>query len=369
MRRASVVLAIAAAAGLSHAARAQAPTAVAGIESRGYFFRPGVGARTVAQVTVPLVVVVPVGGDFTADIGTRWAYTRLTAYSGTSEDLSGLTDTELRLGYAIGRDAAMLSLVANLPTGRHTVSSDKFAVISSLGSDFLTLPVSSYGSGTSLTGGLAAARQLGGVNLGFGASARWTGSYSPFSDQVLEYKPGLETRFQLAGDGLLGSGRLTAGITYSTFGSDNFTSAAASATVSQAYAPGARIITELSYATRLGSGTVRVFGWDFLRSAGATGGATLDGTKENIANLGLTWRVPAGSGITLTPGTEFRTWSQGGTNAGQLGSLMLTADISAPADLTLQASARSDWGFIVASAGDHITTQGWGFTLLLRRQF
>jgi hypothetical protein len=350
------------------AAQRVAPSALVGLDSRGYFFRPGAGARTVAQVTVPMVVIVPLSSDLTVDIGTRWAYTRLTSYSGAPEDLSGLTDTELRLGYMIGRDAAMASLVASLPTGRRTVSSDKFAVVGALGSDFLTLPVSSYGTGTSLTGGLAAARRLGGLNLGFGASARWSAEYSPFSDQQLTYKPGLETRLQVAGDGLVGSGRLTGGVTYSTFSNDNFTSAGATATVSQAYSPGARIITELSYATRLGNGTVRIFGWDFLRSAGATGGASVADSKENVADVGLNWRVVTSTVVTLTPGTEFRTWSQGGSLAGQQGSLQLTADIAAPAGLQLQTSARADWGFVVNTAAEHVTTQGWGFTFLLRRQ-
>ncbi|MFQ5549737.1 MAG: hypothetical protein ACE5FJ_00695, partial [Gemmatimonadales bacterium] len=151
----------------------QQPQVLVGIESRGYFFRPGVGLRTVGQWTTPIVVFIPVGSDLALDIGTRWAHTRITTYGGVVNELSGLTDTEVRASYTLGQELAVLSVVASLPTGEGSVTANKLTVLGSVASDFLPVPVPTYGTGATLTGGVAVARSIGAVNIGLGGSARW----------------------------------------------------------------------------------------------------------------------------------------------------------------------------------------------------
>ena len=344
------------------------PSAVTGLEARGYSFRPGLGIRTVSQWSVPVVVVMPLGDRLSADISSRWAYSRVTTDAGAVEDLSGLTDTDVRVAYTLGRQAAVVSLVASLPTGRSTVSSTNFVVIGALGSDFLTLPVATYGTGAKITGGVAAARNLGGINLGVGASLRWASEYAPFSDVDLSYEPGVETRLQLGADGIVGSGRLSAGLTFSTFGDDNFIGAGGGG-ITQTFLPGSRVLGELTYVAPLGNGNLTLYAWNFHRTAARVEALTVPRSKENIFDIGASWRLPAGRRVVVIPQSELKQWHRDGSSAGRMGSFLVGLEIAAAAGFTIEPSARTDFGFVSAVADRHVPVQGWGLSTLGRIAF
>ena len=107
--------------------------ALSGWELRGYSFDQGIGAKTVSQWNIPVVVVAPLGRRVSVDLTTHYASGHFESYSGSSETLSGLTDTEIRLLYTVRRDRLVGSLSFNLPTGRHTVSTSEFQVAGAVG--------------------------------------------------------------------------------------------------------------------------------------------------------------------------------------------------------------------------------------------
>ena len=74
-------------------------------------------------------------------------------------ELSGLTDTQVRANYTFGQDLVVLTAGVNLPTGSSTVAAEELEAASLIGSDFLTFPISGFGSGLGFTGGVAFARR------------------------------------------------------------------------------------------------------------------------------------------------------------------------------------------------------------------
>ncbi|MBI4502211.1 MAG: hypothetical protein HY700_13750 [Gemmatimonadetes bacterium] len=367
----TLAVVIAAGAWLASPARAQSlyprPVGLSGVEGRGYAFRAGLGLRSFGQWSIPLVVAVPFTDRFSADVSTRWASTNLKGLIGSSETVSGMTDTQLRLAYTFGRDLLVVSAVANLPTGKK-VDQSRIGVVGAASGDFLTMPVSQYGSGTSFTGGAALARRVGAVNFGLGASARKTSGYEPFDGVPLTYNPGLETRVQLAADATVGSGRIGGGLTLSTFASDNFTTPGG-AGASQAFQSGNRLIAELSYSALLGAGMLSVYGWDFHRSAGKLASTAVVGSRQNIFDVGASWRVSTSRHVRITPLAEIKQWSRDSKLSGRLASFQLQLEIAAGPRFSIQPFGRTDWGFVTDAAQQHVTVQGWGTGLIGRLEF
>src|SRR5260370_27818021 len=153
---------------------------------------------------MPLVLVTPVGRSVAVDLTSYLVSGGVESYGGTTETLSGLTDTQLRMLYTVRRDRAVGSLSFNLPTGTHALSTSQFQVNGAVGSTYLAFPVSSFGTSLGVTGGLAYAQRFGEWNLGVSGSLRYLGSYAPFSNDTLTYSPGLEGRVRAGADPLLG---------------------------------------------------------------------------------------------------------------------------------------------------------------------
>ena len=99
---------------------------LSGVEYRGYSFDPGISVKSVSQWNLPLIVLAPLGRRMSVDVTTHLVSGRITSYAGTAEKLSGLSDTQLRLLYTVGRDRLVTSLTLNLPTGKHSVSTSDF---------------------------------------------------------------------------------------------------------------------------------------------------------------------------------------------------------------------------------------------------
>src|SRR5712692_4314029 len=195
--------------------------ALSGWDFRRYSFDPGVGIKSISQWNLPLVLVTPVGRSLSVDLTSYLVSGRVETYAGTKETLSGLTDTQLRLLYTLRRDRAVASLSFNLPTGQHSLSTGGFQVSGAVGSNYLSFPVSSFGTAFGMTGGLAYAQRVGEWNLGVSGSLRYLGSFAPFSNDTLTYSPGLEGRVRAGADRLLGQkARLLLGITVSSFSTD-----------------------------------------------------------------------------------------------------------------------------------------------------
>jgi len=341
-------------------------SAFTGWELRGYRFDGTIPNSAATQWSVPGVIVVPVGRRVSVDLTTYFVHSSLEAADGRTTDVTGLTDTQLRVVYTLARDRVAASLALNLPTGSSSLSDDEFQVSGAVGSNFLSFPVSNFGSAFGVTGGMAYARTLGDWNVGLSGSVRYLGSYEPFTADTAVYEPGLEYRVRGAADRLLGAqSRLLVGLTVSTFSTDQLSGSAALA--SGFYEPGTRLIGELAFTRVVGRSTVTFAAWDFYRTAGQSGAGAEADSKENILNAELRVALPAGR-VEVEPMLAYRQWNPADYLGGRLYSAAVTLRTGLSERLSASVSGRFDDGWITDRLTGGADVRGFGAAVFLRYQ-
>jgi len=226
-----------------------------------------------------------------------------------------------------------VSLSINLPTGKHTLTSDQFQAYTVLGTNYLSFPVADFGTAFGATAGAAFATPAGGWNLGASGAIRYSGSYVPLdTTPPTTYKPGVEFRGRLGADRLVGrSSRFLVGLTASTFSNDELTTAGVFG--SGSIAPGLRVIGDAGWVSAIGSNTLSISVWDFYRGKG-TIQDTLPTNSENVLNAEARFAIPASSQVSIQPLVGVRTWSPG-----QKGGTFLMGGLAARFGLSDQFSA------------------------------
>ncbi len=258
--------------------------------------------ETISEIAVPVFVSMPFGSQFTLDFGTSYARAKVTNGAAKSE-INGLTDTQIRGNYTLGNDFVVVTAGINLPTGRSTVTTDQQTAAGRIGSDFLAFPISNMGTGLAATAGIAVARPMGDWNVGFGGAVRHSASYDPFDvpgQPVLHFTPGDEYRARVGVDRGLLAGRMSLGLTYSAFGSDD-----AGGSV---YNTGNRLIAQAIVTNSLAGSEVTFAGYNVFRAPGKYASGDPAG-RENIANgyLGIGINM---LGTLVEPSVEVRHWLQ-----------------------------------------------------------
>ena len=339
-----------------------------GVQFKSYSFGSGAQFEKASQLAVPVALVVPVTQRLSFDIGTFYAITSTKTTTGGSHSVSGLTDVQLRGAYTLGRDAAVLSLLVNLPTGTKFDSADAISA-GAAASNFLLFPVNSYSNGLSVTGGVGLAKRVGEWGVGLAGSFRWSGKYSPFTGGGLDsikYEPGMEGRVRVGADRSIGQGRIRFGLTFSTFGNDTYGAGSGADTK---YSPGSRVIAEGSYNWPGLGGTLNAYVWDYYRKSGATDSATI-GNGENILTAGLAARRPMNSTTTFEPGLEGRFWSyNAGAGGGTVVGLVAGIRHRMNDRLSLVPSARAEFGSLRLVGGGTASLTGFGGSVFLRYGF
>lgn len=353
-------LAIAAALVAARGAQAQdqlvtAASFITGIQARGYSVDAGPNTR---QFAIPIAVIMPVNERLSMDIGTYFASTR-SELSGAATTVSGLTDTQIRGSYVFGRDALVATVMVNLPTGKKQTTGES-GVLGVAAANFLSFPVNSYRTGLAVTGGLAYATEMGAWNIGLAGSLRMSGEYTPFTDDDLKYSPGTEGRLKLGVDRTLGTSRLAAGFTFSTFGNDDFANISGGG--NGTYQPGNRYIGEMSMSFLAGNGTLTGYMWDFYRQKA---GGTSPANQENIFSLGANGSWPMGRNMRIEPLLEARFWSPD-QGSGKLFGGGAALQIPMGEKITLSPSARFDVGNYEFTDGSSHSIKGWGASLFVR---
>ncbi len=320
-----------------------------GAEARSYSFRQQFAVSGVRQIAFPAGILIPVG-RLSIDIGGYYAATTLQRLDGSSHTVSGPTDTQVRASYVIGRDAVVASVMVNLPTGLDRLDPTDFNVLGAVSSAFLVFPVNSYGNGSSVTGSLAGVLPVGSWNLGLAASIRRNGEFTPLVQTdigPITYHSGVEGRVRAGVDRLVGSSRFALGVTYSTFGNDEFSGKSG---LNQ-YRPGRRWIEEASLLAPFGRGTLTLFAWNYHRSAGDTTGAgqANAGNSESLFSAGGAASLPLGVGVHVEPGIEGRYWKPENSRGFLFGSFVaLRVKLSDRLDLL--PTVRYDVGYLDAGA-------------------
>ncbi|MGH7701489.1 MAG: hypothetical protein ACREMO_00195 [Gemmatimonadales bacterium] len=326
---------------------------VSGMQGRQYSFERGLATKWVRQFAFPGAVVFPVGQRLSVDIGSNYAVTTIKDSTGRETTLSGFTDTQIRASYVFGKDAVVTTLLINLPTGQ---KSDTSFLFGSIAGNFLLFPVNSYRNGASATGGLAAAFQMGGWNLGAAGSVRLNAEYKPFNGAAFKYKPGVEGRFRLGVDRLVGSSRLAVGFTYSTFANDEGRSGTGAGT----FQPGNRYIAEASLTTPVPGGSVTGYLWNFYRDSKST-----SSRQEDVLTGGVSANLSLGRGVGLEPAVEAKLWhpDQGRGNLLGVGT---TLRLDLAPKLSFAPGGRFDFGRRRNGAANYSHIRGWQISGLLR---
>src|SRR6266568_3280772 len=315
--------------------------AVSGWETRGFVFDPGASTRSLWEWSIPVVVVLPLGSKASLDVTAHYAHGRLETSTASRDRLVG-------------------SVSFNLPTGAHTLSTSQFTVAGGVGSNYLSFPVSNFGTAFGMTGGLAYAQHAGPWNLGVSGSVRYLGTYAPLAADSLSYSPGIEGRVRAGVDRLLGAkSRLHLGLTASTFSTDVYTGS--SALISGSYSPGTRLIGDLSLLRVVGRATVTLAAWDLYRLAGVGMTGSNPETKENVLNAELRLGYLVARRLQVEPMLALRQWNPSDYLGGRLRSGGVTARAGLADRLSLVVAGRYDAGWIFDSgAKERVNLTGYG---------
>jgi hypothetical protein len=341
-----------------------------GMEAKQYSFGDDYSVDHIRQFAFPIAVGIPLGKRASFDVGTYYASTNVKA-GDNDETISGFTDTQLKLSYVFGSDAIVASIAVNLPTGQEKTDQQEFFTGASVSSAFLLFPVNTYGTGTSVTPGLAAATTLGSWNVGLAASVRWSAEYQPFEGDSLSdarYQPGIETRIRLGADRLIGRSRFQIGGTFSTFATDELRGGGFG---NGEYDPGNRFLADIGFLTPVSSGTLNLYAWNYHRvsTLSSEDDASGAGGKENIFSLGASGSFPLGSRTSLEPMTDVRFWSpeQG---SGTMFGLGTGVRFRVSDAITFLPTVRAEFGSIkTTDGGDSSSLKGWSLSALFRYGF
>ena len=357
-----VAIAVMAAEGAGAQAAAAGPGVAIGGRWREYRLGSGADAFRIRQWVVPVGAAFGTG-RLTFDLGTSYATSSFGRAGTAGREVKGVTDTQVRGSYVFGRDLVVASVVVNLPTGKSKASAADFPVLGAISSAFLPFPVGAYGSGFSATSGLAVAVPAGLWSLGLAGSLRWTGEFTPYADAngPFTYQPGIEGRIRAGVDRIVGRSRVTAGLTYSTFGTDQFSSGTTSTGL---YRPGNRWIAEMTGVVPVGrSATLSVFGWHYLRVDGDSSRVAVT-NRERISSIGSRLAVPLGSGLDLDLALDGRTARMGAAPARAVGA-EAGFGVSLGRRASLLPSVRYDVGTIDTGSSQR-DFRGFSFAVFLR---
>jgi hypothetical protein len=331
-------------------------TAIAGPTFVRYTLGTGSAARTIEQLSAPLVIIVPFGERFTLDVSSQYAKSEVRTGGKVTSTIDGLTDTQVRGNLTLG-DLAVVTLGVNVPTGKYLVPTAQQEAAGQIGNDFLVYPVSSMGNGLAATGGVAVARTLGDWNLGVGASFRHSTRFDAYevSGKALRFTPGDEMRLRVGLDRPVGDGRVSVGVTYSTFGKD--------AADSTTFSTGGRALAQGALYLPFAGSDMTLSAWNLYRAEGQIVGGK--SPWENVSNVAasLGWDL---GGVYVQPSAEGRFWNRGGVKAGTLGNFGVRLRIGSGV-VSVNPSATYTVGRL-NSTTDGLSTDVTGFrgTLLIR---
>jgi hypothetical protein len=362
-RRAALVAALVAAFPVAASAQGGLPVGrlrvLTGFDARGVSFATGLGVKSISEIAVPLGVLYNPSTRLAFDLGVRYASVSRTPEGAAKVTLSGLTDLQVRGVYQVIPDVVVLTLAANLPTGKTKMSADELAAAGAVASELIPFPVTSFGTGASVTTGVAVAVPVAGWAVGAGGAYRLSGAFSPLAMIDSSYKPGGELRFRVGADRVVGQGRVSLGFTISSFSQDEFAGVSI-------YQPGKRYITQASWSFPVGNLGLALYAWDLYRTPGTLVSSSSATEKQNVFAVGLSAAVQMGRSV-LRPQIEYRRHTAGSgrlEGAGRL--LSLSARLSLPVSevLTLTPALRFDTGNIVGGAIYGFT--GWGLSVGIR---
>ncbi|ARA91946.1 hypothetical protein AWN76_001380 [Rhodothermaceae bacterium RA] len=160
----------------------------------GLYQRYTLDGTTLAEASMPIHLVVPLGTGFVASLATTPALASGEAVA----DLGGMTDVQAGLSYTIelGNARMALSLRSNVPSGKSTLNAEEFSTAWQLSQSFYEFQVPGFGQGFNIGPGLLGAFPITeDFVIGLGVSYQYRGAYTPVEGGLGAYDPGDEFFF------------------------------------------------------------------------------------------------------------------------------------------------------------------------------
>jgi len=203
----------------------------AGLVQTAFNGLDSVRVQRVRQFTLPLTAAMPMGAGWRLDITTLYSTGSVTYRDGSANGasrtatLAGVSDIRLRATGRVLRDGLIVTVGANAPTGRTTLSTAEFSALRILSSPALGMGSTPVGAGPSGTVGAVVPQQLGGWQMAYGASYEVRGRYQPIAaltagSASADFQPGGVARASITGDRIVGPHRLIVAMAADVFATD-----------------------------------------------------------------------------------------------------------------------------------------------------
>jgi hypothetical protein len=287
---------------------AQGPTDVVGTAARaglvfdGYYFGSRYAFDHVVEWTVPVSLSHRLSPSLTVDLSSAYAHAAAATSGGTLE-LSGATDTDVRMSWAAVSGRVIVSVAGTLPTGKKSVDTSSVPLLSALATEVLNFTTPSFGTGGGVTGGFATAFKVGERwAAGVGGSYRWRAAYTPVAGSG-DLEPGGEGRVRFGVEGPVaagGTGYFRGAVVYAGSGVDTLD--AGSRSVS-----GGRLLVYSGVNLPAGRGTLSLYLYDRYRFRPHGYDSTVvQVPRGNVLALGARLERPLSAALRLAPNVEFR---------------------------------------------------------------
>jgi len=290
-----------------------------GVVFEGYSFGSGLAFKSVHELTIPVAVVQRFGDRLTVDVSSAFASASVKTASGSTLDLSGFTDTDIRASYGAIPGRLLVTVVGTVPTGRAQVADTLLPLFGVLATDVLDFTTPSFGGGGGVTGGASTAFKLGNNwALGAAGSFHHAGSFIPVVGQGA-LTPGNDIRLRLGVEGPLGGKYLRGALVYMLSGRDTLSGQSSSFS-------GDRLLLYGTLSLPVGRSNLSFFGFNLLRLKARGVPTTATGAvrvpRGDVFTLGARLDRPLTPLLTLSPHVELRSESAGDTTFAQLGFLV-----------------------------------------------
>lgn len=205
--------------------QAEAPNVL--VETGFVFQRFGIdyasgASRTVSQVSMPLLVAVPVRPDLTVSLRTAYA-------SGGGDDLAtvgGIADAQLGVSYRrmLGSAEMIASLGVGIPLGSSALTNEELGTAILLTRNEFAFAAPSLRQGLRFAPGVTIAVPVDrNVVFGVGASYQVRQAFTPFEESEQSYAPGNEFLLTAGFDvGMGASSVMSLDVSYALYGNDSF---------------------------------------------------------------------------------------------------------------------------------------------------
>ena len=307
IRRVAFGVLVLAAASSSVAAQGLDRVIAAARYERYSFKLGGVELGSVSELTVPVGFDADLGRLLTVAVSSGYASITVSSPDTADVTVSGVLDTEIRLGVNLIPGSLIFVVTGVIPTGIKTLNQAEASVLGALSIDVIGFSAPSIGSGGAIGGGLVGAVPIGRWALGLGATYKYGLSYEPLTGSTAELRVGPELRGRVGLEGPLGRRTYLriAGI-YAARGKDTFQDSTQNGV-------GNRLIGYVALTQGFGNSQLVVYSFDVYRDGPrveptAVGRALLP--KGNLLAGGFRFDLRLGRSTTITPRAEIRTsWS------------------------------------------------------------